>query len=505
MLSATELDTIERRLTTRMVAVGFAYIVIAVGLFVALVEAPPGRSTVDVMRSVAAPITLLSAVVIPSAVYWAQVAYRRTTAWIRDGRSPSDRELAATARGALTLGTQVFVAGLVISTGFAVSVHLLNPWVNGWRTWSAATVTVGGAALLSFLIGERTLGPVLATAAATHRVSPVGIVGRLTTVWAQAAAVPVAALVLSPERVGLDGVRWLVLGSGLVISLAGIIVTGRNVADPLRRMRTAVQRVRAGDLDVHVRPDDGGELGQLQHAFNEMVGAMRDRDRLQVLFGRHVGDAVVLRAMAGDGSLGGEVRQVTALFVDIEGSTELAESLSPDELVVMLNWFFGAVVEVVTAEGGLVNKFEGDAALAIFGAPEDQPDHADRALRAARILRERLAALSLVFPQLDAGIGVATGAAVAGNVGAADRYEYTVIGDPVNVASRLSDMAQEHPGRVLVSETTVAASKQDYANWLADGVAQVRGRRADITLYVPPSAAPHDREAAPAGESSASA
>jgi adenylate cyclase len=161
---------------------------------------------------------------------------------------------------------------------------------------------------------------------------------------------------------------------------------------------------------------------------------------------------------------------------------------------------------VVTAEGGLVNKFEGDAALAIFGAPEEHPDHADRALRAARILRERLAALSLVFPQLDAGIGVATGAAVAGNVGAADRYEYTVIGDPVNVASRLSDMAQDHPGRVLVSETTVAASKQDYANWLADGVAQVRGRRADITLFVPPSAsAAHEREAAPAGESSASA
>nr|MBA3653911.1 adenylate/guanylate cyclase domain-containing protein [Actinomycetota bacterium] len=312
-----------------------------------------------------------------------------------------------------------------------------------------------------------------------------GVVGRLVLVWGQAAAAPVAALVLSPEKIGLSRIQWVVLGSGLMISLVGIIVTGRSVALPLRALRSAVLRVQAGDLDVAVVVEDGGELGQLQAAFNEMVTGLRERDRVQLLFGRHVGAEVARQALAGDDALGGELRVVSVLFADIDGSTSLAQALSPDELVIMLNGFYGAVVSAVSAEGGLINKFEGDAALAVFGAPIAQADHADRALRAARALRTALADLTPVFPRLDVGIGVATGPAVAGNVGAADRYEYTVIGDPVNEASRLSDLAQEHPGRVLVSESTVAAAETEFTHWIGSGTARLRGRDRDTTLFVP--------------------
>src|SRR5207245_5715804 len=121
----------------------------------------------------------------------------------------------------------------------------------------------------------------------------------------------------------------------------------------------------------------------------------------------------------------------TALFVALIGSTSLAQSRAPEDVVAILNALFTAVVSAVGAEAGWVNKFEGDGALCIFGAPDAQPDHAARALRAARSLHAELAQLD----DVDVGIGVSTGLVVAGNVGAEQRYEYTVIGDPVNEAA----------------------------------------------------------------------
>src|SRR5207237_6672377 len=117
----------------------------------------------------------------------------------------------------------------------------------------------------------------------------------------------------------------------------------------------------------------------------------------------------------------------------------------------LLNRFFTGVVRVVADEGGWVNKFEGDAALCVFGAPADQPDHAARALRAARRLAAELERLGV-----DAGIGVSSGRVVAGNIGAEDRYEYTVIGDPVNEAARLSEAAKTRPSRLAASEESVS-------------------------------------------------
>ncbi|TML63312.1 MAG: adenylate/guanylate cyclase domain-containing protein, partial [Actinobacteria bacterium] len=139
------------------------------------------------------------------------------------------------------------------------------------------------------------------------------------------------------------------------------------------------------------------------------------------------------------------------MFVDLIGSTSLAQSRPPEDVVAVLNALFAAVVGAVGAEGGWVNKFEGDGALCIFGAPDVQPDHAARALRSARSLRATLAQLD----DVDVGIGVSAGVVVAGNVGAEQRYEYTVIGDPVNEAARLTDEAKRQPGRVLAGESAV--------------------------------------------------
>jgi adenylate cyclase len=145
----------------------------------------------------------------------------------------------------------------------------------------------------------------------------------------------------------------------------------------------------------------------------------------------------------------------------------------------MLNRFFRAVVAVVNREGGWVNKFEGDAALCIFGAPQDQPDHALRALRAARGLPREL---EHTGGPLRAGIGLASGEVLAGFVGTPERYEYTVIGDVVNLAARLCDEAKQRSAGVLASESTIVMAGHD-DGWKPSGRLQIRGRRERANVY----------------------
>jgi adenylate cyclase len=173
------------------------------------------------------------------------------------------------------------------------------------------------------------------------------------------------------------------------------------------------------------------------------------------------------------------------LFVDLIGSTALAQQQPPAEVVATLNALFGAVVRVVGAEGGWVNKFEGDGCLCVFGAPAPQPDHAARALRAARVLHCELVDLAGRHPGLDAGIGVSSGPVVAGNVGTEERYEYTVIGDPVNEAARLVEEAKLQPMRVLASQASVERAGDEGRSWSKVGELTLRGRSAPTCAYVP--------------------
>jgi adenylate cyclase len=214
-----------------------------------------------------------------------------------------------------------------------------------------------------------------------------------------------------------------------------------------------------------------------------MVAGLREREQLHDLFGRQVGLDVAREALSRQPSLGGRTQTVSALFVDVVGSTALAEREAPEHVVALLNRFFEIVVSVVDDHGGMVNKFEGDAALCVFGAPIEQGDHAARALAAARDLRARLDA---AVEGLDAAIGVACGDAVAGYIGAESRFEYTVIGDPVNEASRLTELAKQRPGRILASADAVTcAGDEEGARWEVDGEVTLRGRSSPTRLAVP--------------------
>jgi len=232
-----------------------------------------------------------------------------------------------------------------------------------------------------------------------------------------------------------------------------------------------------------VTVDDASEVGLLQAGFNRMTAGLAERERLRDLFGRHVGVDVARAALESAPALGGEEKEVAALFVDVIGSTGLAAERPPAEVVSALNRFFSVVVSVTEVHNGFVNKFEGDGALCVFGAPTPTEDPAGQALATARDMHARLQA---EVPELEAAIGVSAGRAVAGNVGAEQRFEYTVIGDPVNEASRLCELAKNRGELLLASEAAISRAGPDEAGrWELGDTVALRGRPGETRIAVP--------------------
>jgi adenylate cyclase len=254
-------------------------------------------------------------------------------------------------------------------------------------------------------------------------------------------------------------------------------------ATPVRVVRAALKHVEQGSLDCNVVVFDGTELGELQRGFNTMVDGLRERERVRDLFGRHVGREVAAAAEQQRPKLGGEERHVAVIFVDIIGSTQLVTGRPATEVVDLLNQFFTVIVEEVDRHHGFVNKFEGDAALAVFGAPNHLDNPEDEALAASRAIARRIRE---EVPDFEAGIGVASGEAVAGNVGAKERFEYTVIGEPVNEAARLCELSKSTPGHLLASSDTVRnASESESRNWTFGDTVTLRGHDEPTRLALP--------------------
>ena len=357
-------------------------------------------------------------------------------------------------------------------------------------------VAIGGTVVsaVAYLLTELIMRPIAARALAR------GVPGQLHVPGVTArqllasvlGLLPVAGLmtvgISSLVRDDLDttqlSVAIIVLG-GVALSVGALLawLAARATADPIKGLRQATAELDRGNLEVEVPVYDGTEIGMLQAGFNRAVAGLRDRERMRDLFGRHVGEEVARAAMDRGAELGGEALDVAVLFADVVGSTDLAAQRPPEEVVEVLNRFFGVVVDVVDEAGGYVDKFAGDAVLAVFGAPVPAEDAATQALWAARTIAERL---RREVTDCDAGIGVAAGRAVAGNVGHARRLEYTVIGDPVNEAARLSDTAKERTTPLLASMRAVeAASDEEAAHWRTVEEVVLRGRREPTQLATP--------------------
>ncbi|MEQ7848172.1 adenylate/guanylate cyclase domain-containing protein [Nocardioides kribbensis] len=414
--------------------------------------------------------------------------------WATRGEEPTPRDRLRTLRVPLRL--TLLQAGLWLAA--VVLFTLLSALLQPSRAVSTGlTVAIAGLVVcaVAYLLTEFTLRPIAARAltgdTSARRPRGLGVGGRLLTFWLLGTGAPVVGLMVAAVLALTDGVSTTrlaveVLVLGGVVLVFGLLVTvlnARSVVAPIESVRRAIAQVRTGDLSQRVPVYDGSELGLLQAGFNEMADGLREREHLRDVFGRHVGRDVAEAAAAGDLELGGASRVVTVLFVDLVGSTSMAADREPAEVVDVLNRFFSVVVDEVGAHGGFVNKFMGDAVLAVFGAPVELPDHAARALAAGRAMAQRLAEEQT---DVAAGIGVYTGETVAGNVGTTDRLEYTVIGDAVNAAARLTELAKEVDGGLLTSwETVEAAGGEEGARWRRHGRAVLRGRTVETTLAVP--------------------
>jgi adenylate cyclase len=421
---------------------------------------------------------------------------RRALGWMLEERAPTDAERRLTLALPRRLAACTFLPWLAASIFFATATALSSH--TAVQAIKVALTTFDGGLVsctIGFLLLERILRPaiteVLAGTAPEQR--PFGGVRlRLLITWALGSGVPFAGIFLLPIAGHEATLRADIGPAVMVLSVAGmfagLVITIGNakaVAEPLDDVRRALQDVSEGRLDVQVTVDRAGDLGMLQAGVNDMVEGLRERQRLADLFGRHVGTEVAQQAIEQGTGVESEQREASVLFVDLIGSTALAEVLSPHEVVRTLNAYFGAVVRVVSAEGGWVNKFEGDGALCVFGAPAVQPDHAARALRSARVLHRELEALAPAFPGLDAAIGVSSGVLVAGNVGTEQRYEYTLIGRPVNEAARLTDLAKARRGRVLAGEGALERAGEEAARWNDRGSVALRGQSAPTAIYEP--------------------
>ncbi len=416
-----------------------------------------------------------------------------TLRWFIPGLEPDERQRKALTR---LLGRQCLLLAGTWAVSGAISI-LLN--VEGGVSIIVPTalgVVLGGtaAAGIGMLLTMNIVRPMLA--AATHAserlVAAPGVLARLILLWLMCSALPCAVIValvvvrsngwLIPKSASVEIAVLVVALAAVLLGLPTMILTSRSISDPIREVVDGMAEVEQGRFDTEVDVFERSEIGRLQSGFNRMVAGLAERERVRDLFGRHVGTNVARRAIEEGASMSGDVQEAAILFIDLKGSTELAASHPPQQVAEVLNDFFRIVVDAVDARDGMINKFQGDAALAVFGAPLRDGGAASAALATARDLGDKMRELPLV----DFGIGVSAGPVFAGNIGAENRYEYTVIGDPVNEAARLADLAKTSERRILCSSAAIErADDVEGRHWTARGSEVLRGRSEATEISAP--------------------
>jgi len=409
--------------------------------------------------------------------------------WFLSGEPPSQRQRQLALRQPLAQATLIAVlwaaAGVLFTT------------VNAFESTTVAfqvafMIAIGGLAstALTYLLTERFTREVTATALAgaapEEQVGP-GVGARMIVAWGLAAAMPllgggllaVSVLAVGHWSASRVAVSLLILsGVGLVLGFVATRIVGRSVVDPVEVVREALRRVQAGDLSTEIPIYDGSEIGLLQAGFNQMTAGLREREQIRQAFGTYLDHDVADHILASGTALEGEEVDVTAMFIDIRDFTGFAERAQAREVVRAINSLFERIVPIVHAHGGYVDKFVGDGLLAVFGAPRRLPSHADQALAAALEIERAVA------DELPIGIGLSSGPVIAGNVGGAGRLEFSVIGDAVNVASRVEAATRTTGDALLVSETT-RALLGDPSVLEERPAVPLKGKSSEIGLFAP--------------------
>ncbi|BBZ42755.1 adenylate/guanylate cyclase domain-containing protein [Mycobacterium parmense] len=416
-----------------------------------------------------------------------------TLRWYVPGDRPTAEQRDAAIRlagrqSAILSGAWAISGAIFMLLNLAGGAQLLLPVALGALLGGPAAAGTG------MLLAQRILRPIMvaATRDGEPRLAVPGVYARLVLMWFVGSAFPIGVIA---TLIVLRSHRWLIVGSAsldvpilmvalaaLILGLPTMILTSRSISDPIGEVVDAMAEVEHGRIGTYVGAYERSQIGRLQTGFNRMVAGLVERERLRDLFGRHVGTDVAHRAITQGASLSGDVVEAAVLFIDLVGSTHLAESRSPQAVAGVLNDFFRIVVDAVDEHHGLVNKFAGDAALAVFGVPLPTSEPASAALATARALGSQLRRL----PVVDFGIGVSAGRVFAGNIGAENRYEYTVIGDAVNEAARLADLAKTADRRILCAARAIEwAGEAERAHWAEIYSTVLRGRSEPTHVCAP--------------------
>jgi adenylate cyclase len=238
----------------------------------------------------------------------------------------------------------------------------------------------------------------------------------------------------------------------------------RGVSEPVQQLAAYTRFVAAGDYTQRIDLPREDELGQLATAFNQMTAGLAERDRVRDLLGKVVSPEIATQLLRSGVQLGGEEREVTILFSDLRSFTTMSEKMAPADMLALLNRYLDRMSTIIEKHGGVIDKYIGDAIMALFGAPVADPEAPGRAIAAAREMAQALDILNRELvaegrPTLAFGIGINTARVIAGNMGSKTRLNYTVIGDGVNLASRLEGLTKEEAYRtlIIVSEATLRA------------------------------------------------
>lgn len=476
----------------------FAHLLTSAEVVIVLVSLRNQNRTAAESLLPKADLMMLLVVVLLGTVLAAVGGYRiiaPSLRWFDAGIEPDARQRRAAINMIRRQAVLLMAIWLLSGTLF-----ILANGVTGWIPVALIEVSVlfGGISTAgsSLLFTQRVTRPLVAAASRDFegRVTAPGVQARLVLMWTLTTALPsitIATMVvcrangwLIPETASVDVPVVLLSLVSVLLGLRTLMLVSISISDPLREIIDAMADVEQGRIGQQVDVYERSEIGRLQSGFNRMVTGLQERDRLRDLFGRHVGPDVVSMAIetgvVADDVLSGDVREVAVLFVDVTASTALAVTRSPADVADVFNDFFRIVVAAVDAHDGLINKFQGDAALAVFGAPIASETAAASALAAARTL-----GAALGRQELDYGIGVSAGPVFAGNIGAENRYEYTVIGDPVNEAARLADLAKTLPGRIACSGAAVQRAGAEIGHWERHGSVTLRGRSEPTDVHVP--------------------
>jgi adenylate cyclase len=274
---------------------------------------------------------------------------------------------------------------------------------------------------------------------------------------------------------------------GFVV-LGGVVAfaVGSSITQPIQVLVRGMEEVRKGNLAAEVEIPNKDEIGALANSFNFMIAGLRERDKIKGTFQRFVSSQVAEKLLgAKDVVLTGERRRASILFADIRGFTSMSERMAPEEIVSMLNEYFSVMVDIIIAYEGNLDKFIGDAMMAVFGAPTRHADDPLRAVRTAVAMQRALVELNEERDRRGAeaiyiGIGIATGDVVAGNIGSEKRMEYSVIGDEVNLAARIQSKSGKE--KILICPETFKAIQGEVKTIPLEPV-MLKGKSHPVQIY----------------------